>query len=131
MYSRAHSGFIFCVGFKDYFEYTVEKIIKLGKIIYILFYIEYPQTYLETLHSHFQPACNFKMFKNSGSGCMEGMDEHSVSVQGMEMNGVDVHSTSVHGVCLWRGRAWRGHAWCNCALSGHLSHYNIKVLKVS
>jgi hypothetical protein len=23
---------------------------------------------LETLHSHFQPSCHFKMFKNSGSG---------------------------------------------------------------
>jgi hypothetical protein len=31
---------------------------------------KYPQEYLETLHSHFQPNCHFKMFKNSGSGML-------------------------------------------------------------
>jgi hypothetical protein len=38
-------------------------------MIYIcILYLKYLETYLETLHSHFQPNCYFKMFKNSGSG---------------------------------------------------------------
>jgi hypothetical protein len=37
-------------------------------MIYIcILYLKYLETYLETLHSHFQPNCHFKMFKNSGS----------------------------------------------------------------
>jgi hypothetical protein len=43
--------------------------LKLSKIIYIcILYLKYLETFLETLHSHFQPSCHFKMFKNSGSG---------------------------------------------------------------
>jgi hypothetical protein len=30
-------------------------------------YLKYLDNYLETLHSHFQPNCHFKMFQNSGS----------------------------------------------------------------
>jgi hypothetical protein len=42
--------------------------LKLSKIIYIcIWYLKYLETFLETLHSHFQPSCHFKMFKNSGS----------------------------------------------------------------
>jgi hypothetical protein len=38
-------------------------------MIYIcILYLKYLETYLETLCSHFQPNCHFKMFKNSGSG---------------------------------------------------------------
>jgi hypothetical protein len=38
-------------------------------MIYIcILYLKSLETYLETLHSHFQPNCYFKMFKNSGSG---------------------------------------------------------------
>jgi hypothetical protein len=37
-------------------------------MIYIcILYLKYLETYLETLHSHFQPNCHFKIFKNSGS----------------------------------------------------------------
>jgi hypothetical protein len=37
-------------------------------MIYIcILYLIYLETFLETLHSHFQPNCHFKMFKNSGS----------------------------------------------------------------
>ncbi len=37
-------------------------------MIYIcILYWKYPQTSLETLYSHFQPNCHFKMFKNLGS----------------------------------------------------------------
>jgi hypothetical protein len=43
--------------------------LKLAKMIYIyILYLKYLETYLETLHSHFQPNCHFKMFTNSGSG---------------------------------------------------------------
>jgi hypothetical protein len=39
-------------------------------MIYIcVLYLKYLETYLETLHSHFQPNCHFKVFKNSGSAC--------------------------------------------------------------
>ncbi len=51
---------LFCVASKDYFV--------LAKMIYIcILYLKYLETYLETLHSHFQPNFHFKMFKNSGS----------------------------------------------------------------
>jgi hypothetical protein len=37
-------------------------------MIYIcILYLKSLETYLETLHSHFQHNCYFKMFKNSGS----------------------------------------------------------------
>ncbi len=46
----------------------LRKTSKLAKIIYILIlYLKSLETYLETLHSHFQLYCHFKMFKNSGS----------------------------------------------------------------
>jgi hypothetical protein len=32
-----------------------------------ILYLKYLENYLETLHSHFQLNCHFKMFKNSGS----------------------------------------------------------------
>jgi hypothetical protein len=38
-------------------------------IYFCILYLKYLDTYLETLHSHFQPNCHFKMFKNSGSCC--------------------------------------------------------------
>ncbi len=42
--------------------------LNLAKMIYIcILYLKYLETYLETLQSHFQPSCHFKMFKNSGS----------------------------------------------------------------
>ncbi len=44
------------------------KTLKSAKMIYIcILYLKSLETYLETLHSHFQPNCYFKMFKNSGS----------------------------------------------------------------
>ncbi len=47
----------------------LRKTLKVAKIIYIcILYFKYLETYLETLHSHFQPNRHFKMFKNSGSG---------------------------------------------------------------
>ncbi len=46
----------------------LRKTLKLAKMIYIfILYLKSLETYLETLHSHFQPYCHFKMFQNSGS----------------------------------------------------------------
>jgi hypothetical protein len=61
----------FCVASKENFVETVKKNIKLAKMIYIcMLYLKSLETYISylvTLHSHFQPNCHFKMFKNSGS----------------------------------------------------------------
>jgi hypothetical protein len=46
----------------------LRKTLKSAKMIYIcILYLKSLETYLETLHSHFQPNCYFKMLKNSGS----------------------------------------------------------------
>ncbi len=61
----------FCAAYKECFVKTVQKTLKLDQMIYIcILYWKFPQAYLETLHSHFQPNCHFKMFKNSGSDCI-------------------------------------------------------------
>jgi hypothetical protein len=64
------------------FVKTVQKTLKLDqKWSTFAFCIEkkYPQAYLEALHSHFQPNCHFKMFKNSGSGIDDQSDFQSDS----------------------------------------------------
>jgi hypothetical protein len=59
--------------------------LNLAKLIYIcILYLKYLETYLETLHSHFQPSCHFKMFKNSGSGqsTPDCTQQHSANSKG-------------------------------------------------
>ncbi len=69
MYSRAYSGYYFFVLLlKVILCKQLGNTLKLAKIIYIcILYLKYLETYLETLHSHFQPNCHLKRLKNLGS----------------------------------------------------------------
>ncbi len=70
MYSRAYIGYnFFVLLLKTILCEQLINTLKVAKMIYIcILYLKYLETYLETLHSHFQPNCHFKMFKNSDSG---------------------------------------------------------------
>ncbi len=59
------------VYFNNYFVWKDNEQIltSLNDWTYIYLYWKYTQNYLETLYSHFQPSCHFKVFKNSGSDC--------------------------------------------------------------
>jgi hypothetical protein len=78
------SGYIFFVLLiKTILSKQLRKTLKSAKMIYIcILYLKSLETYLETLHSHFQPNCYFKMFKNSGSVLLIGQEICTVCTGG-------------------------------------------------
>jgi hypothetical protein len=73
---------LFCVALllKTIMCKQLRRTLKLAKIIYIcILYLKYSETYLETLHSHFQPNRTFKLSKNSGSGPVFTESSHKQS----------------------------------------------------